>query len=166
MKHLSATIKGMITAVIMIVASLVFFYIFDFPVNGKNQYVILLIFITGILWHQVSYRMTRGTVQDIRSYFSEGFKTFIVITLFMAVYTFIFYEFNPQIMENGIQENNALLLKDGNKTLAEIEDNADKLKSIFMPMMLAITTVKYLFLGALVSLLAGGFLSRQKRAES
>jgi hypothetical protein len=163
MKHLSATYKGMVTAVIMIAASLIFFYIFDLPVNGKSQYVILLIFVAGVLWSMVSYRMTRGTVQDLKSYFSEGFKTFIVVTLFMAAYTFIFYKLNPQIMENGIQENNALLLKDGNKTMAEIEDNADQLRSIFMPMMLAINTMKYLLLGSLVSVLAGGFLMRKIR---
>ena len=163
MKHLSATYKGMITAVIMIVASLIFFYIFDFPVNGKSQYAILLIFIAGVMWSLLSYRMTRGTVQDLKSYFSEGFKTFIVVTLFMAAYTFIFFKLNPQIMENGIQENNALLLKDGNKTLAEIEANADQMRRMFIPMMLAINTMKYLLLGSLISLLAGGFLMRQKR---
>ncbi len=163
MKNVSATNKGLITGTILIVLSLIFFYLLKLPINGKNQYVILIIFITGILWSLISYNLISTSEQKIKNYFSEGFKTFIVVTLLMAVFTFIFYKLNPQIMEKGIQENNILLLKSGNKTPMEIKENADKLRDIFMPMMLGINIVKYLFLGSLVSLIAGAFLSQQKK---
>ena len=164
MKNLSATYKGLITGALMILLSLVFFYIFKLPENGKSQYIILITFIVGVLWSLISYKITSPPNRTIKNYFSEGFKTFIVVALFMAIFTFIFYKFNPQIMENGIQENNAILLKDGNKTPAEIKENADKLRNIFMPMMLAISTIKYLLLGSLISFITGGFLSQQKKA--
>ena len=164
MKNLNATYKGVVTGIIMIVMSLVFFYIFKLPVNGKNQYAILMTFIAGISWSLISYHLSGISEPKLKSYFSEGFKTFIVVTLLMAVFTFIFYKLNPQIMENGILENNAMLLKEGNKTPMEIKENADKLRGIFMPMMLGINIVKYLFLGSLVSLIAGAFLSQQKKA--
>ena len=162
MKNLSATYKGVITGVLMIVLSLIFFYIFKLPINGKSQYVILLVFIAGVLWSLISYKLIETSTLSFKNYFSEGFKTFIVVALFMAVFTFIFYKLNTQIMENGIQENNLLLLKDGNKTPTEIKENADKLRDIFMPMMLAINTIKYLLLGSLVSVIAAAFLSQKK----
>ena len=162
MKNLSATYKGVITGVLMIVLSLILFYIFKLPINGKSQYVILLVFIAGVLWSLISYKLIETSALRFKNYFSEGFKTFIVVALFMAVFTFIFYKLNTQIMENGIQENNLLLLKDGNKTPTEIKENADKLRDIFMPMMLAINTIKYLLLGSLVSVIAAAFLSQKK----
>lgn len=163
MKNISTTYKGVITGTLMIVLSLLFFYIMKLPANGKNQYIILIVFIAGILWSLISFKLNGPPTLTIKNYFSEGFKTFIVVTLFMAVFTFIFYKLNPQIMENGILENNALILKDGNKTPAEINENADKMRSIFIPMMLAINTIKYLLLGTLISIIAGGFLSQPKR---
>ena len=163
MKNISAKNKGIVTGAIMIALSLIFFYKLNLPTNGKNQYVIFLIFIAGILWSLISYNLSGTSEQKLKSYFSEGFKTFIVVTLLMAVFTFIFYKLNPQIMENGILENNKMLLKEGNKTPMEIKENADKLRGIFMPMMVGINIVEYLFLGSLVSLIAGAYLSQQKK---
>ena len=161
MKHLTATHKGIITALLLIAVSVFLFYGLKWPENGKSQYIVLVIYIAGIVWAQVTHKMNNKRYIAFKEFFSEGFKCFIVATLFMVLYTFIFYKLNPQILEKGILENNALLLKDGNHTPAEIETNANKLRSIFMPMMLSINTVKFLFLGALVAVVTGGFLSQK-----
>ena len=161
MKELSSTRKGIVTVVLMIMLAVVFFYAFKLPVNGKNQFIILLLSIAGVLWSLFSLKLKDAATAGFKDYFSEGFKTFIVIALFMAVFTFVFYKLNPQILENGIKENNDLVMKEGNHTPAEIKVNADKMRNIFMPMMLAINTMKYLLLGSLVSLVAAGFLSRK-----
>lgn len=80
----------------------------------------------------------------------------------MVLYTFVFYKLNPQILENAIKENNTLVMKEGNRTAAEIDANSAKLRSIFMPMMLIITTIKFLILGALVAVIGAGFLSQNQ----
>ena len=165
MKKLNATYKGVVTGVLMIVFSLLFFYVLKFPVNGKNQIVILVLFIAGVLWSLLSFKRNAAATAGFKDYFSEGFKTFIVVALLMAIYTFVFYKLNMQILENTIQENNILVLKQGDHTPAEIEANSEKLRSIFMPMMLAINTLKYLLLGALVSAVAAGFLTPQKKVQ-
>jgi hypothetical protein len=79
----------------------------------------------------------------------------------MVIFTYIFYKFNTQYRDNGIAENNKLLLQEGNHTPAEIENNALQLKKIFMPMMLGINTFKYLILGVLVTVVGAGFLSKK-----
>lgn len=161
MTHLSATKKGIFISVILIITSIICFYLFDLPDNGKSQYLILCLYITGILWVMISYHL-RTDYAGLKEYFSEAFKAFIVVTLMMTLYTYFFQKLNPQILENGINENNVLLKKQGNKTPAEINENAEKLRSIFMPMMLMLNTLKYLILGALVSVVTGGFLSQKK----
>ena len=165
MKKLNATYKGVVTGLLMIVFSLLFFYVLKLPVNGRNQVIILILFIAGVLWSLFSFKRNATATAGFKDYFSEGFKTFIVGALLMAIYTFVFYKMNTQILENTIKENNILVLRQGDHTPAEIDANADKLRSIFMPMMLAINTMKYLLLGALVSAVAAGFLTPQKKVQ-
>ena len=162
MKNLSAKYIGLITSAAMIVASLVLFYIFHFPENGKNQYFIFALYAAGILWSLLSLNKIDNGNKSFKDYFSEGFKVFVVVTLLMAVFTFIFYKMNPQILENSLVEINKFNAKDVNKTPAEVTANAAKLRGIFIPMMIATTTVKNLFLGALITVIAGGFLSQKK----
>ncbi len=162
MKNLSATYKGLVIGILMLIIAVITFYILKLPVTGNNQFIPMIIFIAGICWSLLSLKMHTETVVSFKTYFSEGFKTFVVVALIMVTYTFVFYKLNPQILENALKENNVLALKQGNHTPAEIDANSDKLRSIFMPMMLTINTIKYLILGALVSLIGAGFLSQKK----
>ena len=163
MTHLSATKKGITIAGVLILTSIICFYGLHLPDNGNSQYLMLGLYITGIIWVLLSYH-SRIDYAGMKEYFSEGFKTFIVVTLFMIIYTFIFQKLNPQILEKGIIENNALLQKQGNKTPDEIKETAEKLRSIFMPMMLMLNTIKYLILGVLVTVVTAGFLSQKNNS--
>jgi hypothetical protein len=162
MKPISATIKGIIISIIVILASLVNFYTLHLSENGQSQYVILGCYIAGLLWVLISYN-TKNKNASFKDHFSEGFKSFIVVALFMAIYTFFFYKYNPQILEKVIVENNELIRKEGNKTPMEIEENAKKIRDIYLPMMLSLNVIKFLFLGALISVITGGFLSQKQK---
>ncbi|CAN5117616.1 hypothetical protein BH09BAC6_BH09BAC6_31730 [soil metagenome] len=160
LKNINATKKGLVTGIVIIGLSLFFYYVLKLPLNQKDQYAVFSVYIAGILWSLFSYKNSSGEEKTFKSYFSTGFKTFIVVTLLMVLYTFIFFKFNTAYRDAGIAENNITLLKEGNHTPAEMESNANQLKQIFMPVMIGITTFKYLILGALVSVIASGFLSR------
>lgn len=163
LQQLNATKKGLVTGLLMMAASLLFYTVLNFPVNEKEQYVLYSIYIAGILWSLLSFRQLTGEQKKFKDYFSVGFRTFVMVTLVMVVFTFVFFKFNTSYRDIGIAKNSELLLKEGNHTPAEIESNADQLKKIFMPMMLGITTFKYLILGALVTAVASGFLSRKEQ---
>lgn len=92
-----------------------------------------------------------------KAYFSQGFKTFIVFTLLMVAFTFVYYSYDHTIMEAGIKENALLQKQEGNRTNQEIENNSAQIRKIFMPVMLSVTTIILLFLGALTSLLTAVF---------
>lgn len=161
LKDLNATKKGLLTGIVMIGLSLLMYYILKWPLNQKDQYVLFCVYIAGIGWSLLSYKQSGAEDKTFKKYFSTGFKTFIVVTLLMVLYTFIFFMFNTAYRDAGIAENNAMLLKEGNHTPAEIESNAKQLKQIFMPVMVGIATFKYLILGAMVTAIASGFLSRK-----
>ena len=146
----------------MVAASLILFYVFHFPENGKNQYFIYGINAAGILTALIFFNKNSREEKAFKNYFSEGFKVFVVVTLVMAVFTFIFYKLNPQILENALVEINTYNSKDVDKTPAEVTANAEKLRGIFIPMMVATNIVKNLVLGALITIVAAGFLSQKK----
>ncbi len=160
-QNLTPTKKGLITGLVMIALALVFYYVFKMPLNQKDQYALFTVYIAGIAWSLFSFKQTSAADKNFKSYFATGFKTFIVITLLLVLYTAVFFMFNTAYRDAGIAENNKMLLLQGDHTPEEIESNAKQLKQIFMPVMLGITTFKYLFLGALVTAIGSGFLSRK-----
>ncbi len=164
MENISATYKGLITGLLMIAITLLFFYVLKKPFNGKEQYAIYIIYIAGIIWSLLEFKKKATETTKFKDYFSIGFKTFIVVTLLMVLFTYVFYTFNTQIRDAGIAENNKLLLVEGNHTPAEINNNAEQLKKIFMPMMMGINTFKYLIIGVLITVAGAGFLSSQNKA--
>ena len=162
LNDLTPTKKGLVTGLVMVALSLFFYYVLKMPVNQKEQYALFSVYIAGIIWSLYEFRQTAAD-KNFKSFFSTGFKTFIVATLLMVLYTFIFFKFNTDYREAGIAENNALLLQQGNHTPAEIQTNANQLRQIFMPVMIGITTFKYLILGALVTAIASAFFSRKQQ---
>lgn len=77
------------------------------------------------------------------------------MTLMMVLFKGFFYYFNPQILEGIIAENEKIVLKEGNYTLAEVKNNSEQLRKIFMPMTLSLTTVTYLVFGAVTAVITG-----------
>lgn len=163
MKSFNPTIKGIICGIAMIIAALINFYIFHQPVDSSYQYIVYAIYGIGIVWSIYDFSKQVSSDTKFKEYFSAGFKTFIVITLLMVIYTAIFHILNPQILESKIALNNVLVAKEGNHTPVEIEENAKQMRSIFIPMMSAVTTFIYLFLGALISAVTSGVIMQIKR---
>ncbi|MEI7470952.1 MAG: DUF4199 domain-containing protein [Ferruginibacter sp.] len=162
MKNIAAREKGIITGLLMVSAILICFYGMHSSVNGYTQYVAYGIYIAGILWCLYDFKKNATKEVSFKDYFSAGFKTFIVVVLMMAIFTYIFYSNNLQLRDVPIAENNRLLLLEGNKTPAEIEVNANQLRKIFLPMMTGIFTFKYLIIGALVTAVGAAFLGQKK----
>lgn len=131
------------------------------PDNGSSQYIIFFVFIVGLLLGLFHYRQLNLDA-GFKQLFGEGFKIYVVVAFFMVIYSWIFYKYNPQILEEAITFNEELIIKQGNKTMPEIMDNTKKLRQIFIPMMLAFNTIKYLFMGTLVTVVALGFRGKKQ----
>jgi membrane protease YdiL (CAAX protease family) len=160
MKSISARNIGIITGLIMVAASLVMLYVLKMPEAGTSKYVTYGIYIAGILLALVLYKNSANKEVSFKAFFSEGFKVFVVAVLIMAIFTFVYYKMNPQIIENYVIETNKFNSTDPNKTAAEVIENGNKIKNIFIPMTIAMNTLLYLILGALVTAIGAGFLSQ------
>jgi Protein of unknown function (DUF4199) len=163
MKHTTSLQTGLITGLIMVLASLFSLYILKNPVESYFQVIVYIIFAAGIVWSLVNYSRSERDNKTFSAYFSTGFKTFVVITLIMAVFAYIYFSLNTVFRDNKIAENSRLLLLEGNHLPAEIEDNARQLKKMYIPMMLSAAIFRYLILGAIITGIAAFFLSNKEK---
>jgi Protein of unknown function (DUF4199) len=166
MKKISSRNIGIITGAIMLAASLIMFYVLKMPEAGTSKYVTYCLYIAGIIIGLISYKQTSTTEKTFKAFFSEGFKVFVVAVLIMAIFTFVYYKLNPQIIENYVVEVNKANSLDPNKTANEVIVNGNKLKNIFIPFTIAMNTLLYLALGALVAAIGAGFLSQPMLNEN
>ena len=165
MKRLKAQYIGLITGGLMIAASLFSFYVLKLPVESNFQLVVYLIFSAGILWSLINSFTFDADKKSFKDYFSVGFKTFVIVALLMAIFTYVFFSIHTEFRDAKIAENNRLILAEGNHLPQEIEGNANQLKKLFLPIMVSSAVFRYLIVGALVSAVGAGFLSNKKGAE-
>lgn len=161
MKQTTPTQKGLITGALMIIASVFSLYILKAPVESYFQFIVYGIFCMGMVWSLLSYSKTVNEKKNFKDFFSIGFKTFIIITLLMAGFTFIYFSFHTEFRDIKILENSRLLLQQGDHLPKEIEENTKQLKKMFMPMMISAAVFRYLISGALITVIAAGFLSKK-----
>lgn len=152
MNPISSRNKGIIVSFVMIAFSLIAYFIIPDNRQYLSRYLIMIIFIAGLFWTINDFKKSNEDA-DIKTYFNEGFKNFIVVSFFLAAYTFIFYKVFPIPFEyeNFINNNKKQLLEQGNRTAAEIEENARQWKNYFVPLILSIYNFTFLLMGALVS---------------
>jgi len=161
MKNLTATYKGIITGVLMILISIgIYFYRGSF--ENKLQYITYFVYIAGIVWALIGYKQSAAESKTLKSYFSQGFRCFIVITLMMVVFTWVFLLLNPGLKEEMAQQYRGDLLKKGNYTPPEIDAMVLKAKEYFTTMLISMAIFGYLLIGSLVTLIGAAFLSQKK----
>ena len=162
MKNLSPTYKGLITGILMILLSVgIFFYRGNFENN--LQYITYSIYIAGIVWTLIVFKQSGEEKKTFKSYFTQGFKCFIVVTFLMVAFTWIFLQVNPALKEEMARNYRLELLRSGNKTPQEIDTMVASAKQYFITMLTSMAIFGYLLIGALVTVIASAFLSQQKK---
>ena len=162
MKQTTPAQKGLITGALMILASLFSLYVLKNPVESQFQFLVYCIFCFGLSCSMVGYFRKNSDKKSFANYFNAGFQTFVVVALLMALFAWIYFSFNPAFRDNKIAENTQMLILQGDHLPNEIEDNTRQLRKMFMPLMISSSVFRYLILGALITIIAAGFLSNKK----
>jgi len=162
MKKLSATVIGLITGIIMIGISLA---IYNFRNSFENnlQYVTYAVYVAGIIYALVVYRNATIENKTFKSYFSQGFKCFIVITLLMVVFTWVFIKMHPELQDQMAVIVREELIKKGDDTPAQIDEKVANAKKYFSTMLTGTAIFGYLFIGALVTVIGAAFLNKMDK---
>lgn len=162
MKPDTATKKGLLTGIVMVLISICI-YLLKGNFQNSLQYITYTVYIAGIIWTLLTYSKQPGIEHKFGQYFSQGFKCFIVVTLLMVVFTAIFLISQPQLKDEMATIYRAELIKAGNYTTAEIEDKIGMAKKSFLPSLIMATVFGYLVIGAMVTVIAAGFISSKNK---
>ena len=117
-------------------------------------------------------RQKKGIIKDIKNalFYSAlcrfcktlVFSCFVVVTFMMVVFTWVFLWLNPGLKEEMAVQYRSDLQSKGNYTATEIDDMVGKAKEYFVTMLVSMAIFGYLAIGALVTVIASGFLSQKK----
>lgn len=163
MKQLNSTIKGVITGILIILVFIGGYFSKNPDLQKSLGYIAPIIYGLGIVWAIVSYSKTMEN-PSFGNLFSQGFKCFVVVTLFITLYYIIFYKLNPDIIaQNAAATREYLLKNEKNRTPQEIETMVTSSKSNFITVMTSLTLFQNLIIGAIVSAATAGVLSLSKK---
>ncbi|ANH81747.1 hypothetical protein A8C56_12835 [Niabella ginsenosidivorans] len=158
---INATRKGFITGVLMVLLGLLLIWQ-KVPNTSGLQYLVFLLYGAGIVW--AIYPAAQSGSWMFKGLFNQGFRCFVIVTLIMAVYTFIFFQFNKARIEKDIEVAKQERLKTAkDRTPAEIEQEAQTTRKFYIPLMVSQTIFQYLLIGVVVSTVTAGTLSLSRK---
>lgn len=160
-KNLTATKKGFITGIIMIGLSLLFFYSGQ-PFDSPLQYLIYVVYAGGIIWTIYEFSRSEENTNKFAGFFLQGFKCFIMITLLMVVFTFVFNKMHPEFKEDMVRTYKEEMLKKGNSTPDEMLKNIEKAKEYYLTMLISGAIFGYLLIGAAITAAASLLFIKRK----
>ena len=161
MKALNATYKGLVTGVLMVAVSF-FIYYMQKGFESNLRYITYALYAGGIYWALSSYCNVPGAIKTFRSFFSQGFKCFIVITLMMVSFTYIIIKSDPSLEAQMADNQRKGLEAKGNLTPAEIEKNVGFAKEYYVTMSTSSAIFGYLAIGSFFTAIISLFLIKSK----
>ena len=144
----------------MIGLSLLFFYTGQ-PFESPLQYLIYLVYAAAIVWTIYEFSKTEENINKFGAFFLQGFKCFIVITLLMVTFTFIFNKMHPEFKDEMAKAYNDELIKKGNTTAAEILKQTEQMKQYYLTMMISGAIFGYLLIGAVITAVTSLFFIKR-----
>ncbi len=158
--QLDATKKGLITGAAMIIVSLLIYtYLRNF--DNSLQYIVYLIYAVGIFWSINGFKKQQEEPVKFGQLFSQGFKCFIVVTLIMVLFTFVFMQMHPELKEQMSIAYKAELIKQGNYTPNEMTTMVAKAKENYVVMLVSMAIFGYLIIGAVATTISSVILMKR-----
>ena len=165
MKNLSATIKGLITGILMVAVS-IGIYTVKRDFDNSLQYITYAVYVAGIIWTLWEFKKREPPGLSFKNYFTEGFKCFVAVTFLMVLFTFIFSKIDPTMKELMAVNYRADLVSKGNYTPAEIDSMVQKAKDYFNIMLTSMAIFGYLVIGSMVTVITSLFLIKQSKTTT
>ena len=162
MDKLSATYKGLIVGVLMVLVSVAIFYSKG-SFESNLQYITYALYIFGIVWTLRSYYKNNAEPKSFKNYFSQGFKFFIVVCFLMVIFTYAFTKMHPELKEAMAVKYRAELVEKGNYTPVEINNMVQKATDFFTVMLTSLAIFWYLVMGSMVTVITTLFFLKRDR---
>lgn len=165
MKLPRPTAIGGIAGIIMILISLGIYYRRG-QFENEAQYITYAFYMGAVIFGQ--YRLFGSGERQLtfRHFFSEGFRVFIIITLLMVAFTWIFLYLNPELRDQMALQLREDLIRAGNRTPSQIEAEVADAKKKYTTFFTSVAIFGYLMIGVLGSLIGSLFFTARINAQS
>ena len=161
MRTITAGNKGLITGIIMILLSAGIYLVKKDFENGL-QYLVYAVYAAGILWTLLTFKKEAGSSATFKTYFSQGFKCFIVIAFLMVMFTLVFILLHPELKEQMAAMMKADPINRKDMTPGDIDNAIASAKKAFLPVYLMRAVFGYLAIGTLITVISAVFLNLKK----
>jgi len=159
--RISPAVKGLITAVLMVAAILVVFNTSK-DAGSSLQYLVYGIYGLGITWTLLAYRKSSSFTGKFADLFAQGFRCFIVVTLCIALFYWIFNRMHPEFTEKTAAAYKERLVQSKDKMPADIESEVATFKKQYILKLVSGAIFGYLIIGAGVTAAGAALLTRRK----
>lgn len=157
--RISPTIKGLITAILM-VAVFLLFYKTNSDSGSGLQFLIYGIYGAGIVWTLVVYRQSPDNTGKFSDSFQQGFKCFVVVTLGMALFYGLFNYLHPEFADQAAASLREQLVKEKGLP-TEIDDSVASFKKQYTLKLVSGAIFGYLIIGAGLTAALSALLKRR-----
>lgn len=158
---LTPFVKGLITGTAMIAVVLAIYY------SGKDahpaiQYLIYLIYGAGIVWSVKPHTSSSAFTGKFGDAFAQGFKCFVVVTLLMALFYWVFNATHPEFAEETSLAYRDHLIREKQTLPHVIDTEVATFKKQYTLKLVSGAIFGYLIIGAAVTAIISAISTRRK----
>ena len=162
MNKITPLLKGIITGVLMI--GINFLLIYTNRANSSSStYLYYLLYAGGIARTLIDYSRSENYKANFGSIFGQGFRCFIIVTLITVLFTGIYSSMHPEIAEEAAISYRKELVKKGDKTPAEIDEEIRNIKKNFVTGNISLAVFGSLITGAVFTAAGAGLLLMRRK---
>jgi hypothetical protein len=147
------------TALLMMVISWLGFL--NYISNPTTTQLSVYAFYSLSTWYLLFFN--RKESQAFKDFFQIGFRHFILVTLLMALFSYLFIQLHPNLVEDSAIQLRKTLQNTNNRTPTEIERDVKLFIEGYPTAMVSRTIFGYLVVGSLVTAISSFLLTLQKK---
>jgi hypothetical protein len=163
LQKITPALKGLITGLLMVAVALVIDYTKQ-PANTKLQYIAYALYAGGILWTLFSYVRSISHAPGFSELFGQGFRCFVIVTLIMVAFTFIYIKMHPELAEEEAIYQRKELVKQKDKTPEQINEIVAGGKKGFIIKYVSASIFGYLIIGSVLTAACSGIIILRRNA--
>lgn len=133
----------------------------DYIPNPTTTQLLVYGFYALSTWYLLFFN--RKESQAFKDFFQIGFRHFILVTLLMALFSYLFIQLHPNLVEDSAIQLRTMLQNTNNRTPAEIERDVKLFIEGYPTAMVSRTIFGYLVVGSLVTAISSFLLTLQKK---
>ncbi|MEY3560385.1 MAG: hypothetical protein RL512_558 [Bacteroidota bacterium] len=147
------------TALLMMVISWLGFL--NYISNPTTTQLSVYAFYSLSTWYLLFFN--RKESQAFKDFFQIGFRHFILVTLLMALFSYLFIQLHPNLVEDSAIQLRKTLQNTNNRTPTEIERDVKLFIEGYPTAMVSRTIFGYLVVGSMVTAISSFLLTLQKK---